>query len=182
MILVGLGNPGEKFNQTRHNVGFMAVDFFAKKNSFPEFTLSKKYDALISEKEGTILAKPETFMNESGKAVKKITLQRKKIPLIIIHDDMDLPLGKFKIVVNRGSAGHKGVESVIKSIGNNKLIRIRVGIQPENGKPKNREQFVIKNFTKEEEKKLHVPIKKISEALDFFTENGIEKTMNEYNR
>lgn len=191
-IIVGLGNPGEKFDNTRHNVGFMAVDFFVEKNSFPDFDLSKKYNSLISERpfdaaqgeQNILLAKPQTFMNESGKAVKKITTHYKlqTTKLVVIHDDIDLPLGKFKIVKNRGSAGHKGVESVIKNVGNKNLIRFRVGVQPLRGEIKNSESFVIKNFTEEEQKVINKTIKKIVEALDYFTENGLEKTMNEYNR
>ena len=72
VIIIGLGNPGEKFTNTRHNAGFTAVDFFAKKNTFPEFELSKKYHSLISEQNNVMLIKPQTFMNESGKAVKKL--------------------------------------------------------------------------------------------------------------
>lgn len=209
VLIVGLGNPGEKFKNTRHNVGFMAVDFFAKKNNFPEFELSKKYHSLISEKivkeispnfngrenkeNKIILVKPQTFMNESGKAVKKLisnALARRTFAsskfqisnLVVIHDDMDLPLGKLKIVKERGSAGHHGVESIIESVGNKNLIRCRFGIQPHNGKPKNPESFIIKNFTKEEQIILNSAIEKTTEALEFFIENGLEKTMNEYNR
>src|SRR3989344_8513446 len=117
IIIVGLGNPGEKFNNTRHNAGFMVVDFFAKKNNFPEFEFSKKYNALISE--GTIdnqeamLVKPQTFMNESGYTAGLLVKHTKKAIVIVVHDDIDLPLGMFKIVVSRGPGGHKGVESVI---------------------------------------------------------------------
>lgn len=183
IIIVGLGNPGEKFKNTRHNAGFMAIDFFAKKNNFPDFKLSKKYDSLISEKDSIILVKPQTFMNESGTAIKKITRPYPidANPLIIVHDDIDLPLGKLKIVKDRGPAGHKGVESIIKNVGNKNLIRFRIGIQSQKGKPKNPENFVIKNFTKEEKNSIDTTIEKTAEALDFFIENGLEKTMNEYN-
>jgi len=192
VIIVGLGNPGEKFKNTRHNIGFMAVDFFAKKNNFPEFELSKKYNSLISERpsdtaqreQNILLAKPQTFMNESGKAVKKIISNFKfQISnLVVVHDDIDLPIGKLKIIKERGSAGNKGVESIIKNIGNENLIRFRIGIQPKTGKPENTESFVIKNFTGEEQEIINQILSKITNALDFFIENGLEKTMNEYNR
>lgn len=182
MIIVGLGNPGEKFEKTRHNAGFMAIDFFAKKNNFPDFELLKKYDSLTSEKGKIILVKPQTFMNKSGRAIKKIQSQTPKTHnLIVIHDDIDLPLGKFKIVKNRGSAGHKGIESIIKSVGNKNLIRLRVGTRPIKGKPKNSKDFVIKKFTKEEEEIINKTVEKAVEALDYFIENGLEKTMNEFN-
>lgn len=190
VIIVGLGNPGEKFKNTRHNVGFMAVDFFAKKNKFPDFELSKKHESLISQKGKVLSAKPQTFMNKSGNAVKKIkSLTPKNQDLIIIHDDIDLPLGKIKIVKERGSAGHKGVESVIRAVGNKNLIRLRVGIQPKivtrnpgsRAKLTTGQAFVIKNFTEEEQKIINKTVKKISEALVYFTENELEKTMNRYN-
>ena len=183
IIIVGLGNPGEKFKNTRHNAGFIAVDFFAEKNDFPGFALSKKYNALISEMDGVILTKPQTFMNDSGEAVKKITNDHKSQVknIIIIHDDIDLPIGKIKIIKERGPAGHKGVESVIKNIGNDGLIRFRIGIQPVKGKLKNSENLVIKNFTKEEQSILNPIIEKTAEALDFFIKNGLEKTMNQFN-
>jgi len=181
IIIAGLGNPGEQFITTRHNVGFMAVDFFAKKNEFPEFGLSKKHESFISENKKILLAKPQTFMNKSGVALKKIVAQNKKADVVVIHDDMDLPLGKFKIAKNRGSAGHKGVESIIKAIGNKNLVRFRVGIQPTKGKPPKPETFVIKDFTPDEQKVIKKTIKEISEALDCFIENGLDKTMNQYN-
>ena len=204
IIIVGLGNPGKKFENTRHNVGFLAVDFFAKKNNFPEFKLSKKYDSLISESNGIILAKPQTFMNESGRAVKKLVSNVKgsasakasadRQMLIVVHDDIDLPLGTIKIVKARGSAGHKGVESIIQNIGNNNMVRFRIGIQPHNGKPKNSENpssraklttgqaFVIKKFIKEERTLINASVEKIANALDLLISEGLEKTMNEYNR
>lgn len=181
-IIIGLGNPGEKFENTRHNVGFSAVDFFAKKNGFPDFELSKKHESLISCKGKIFLAKPETFMNKSGIAVKKVTMQNKKADVLVIHDDIDLPLGKIKVVKNRGSAGHKGVESIIKAIGNKNLARIRVGIAPLKGKAKAPEDFVVKKFSDEEQKVINKTIKKISDALDVFIKEGLEKVMNEYNR
>ena len=182
IIIIGLGNPGEKFKEARHNIGFMTVDFFAKKNSFPDFELSKKHDSLVSKSNKVLLANPQTFMNRSGIAVKKIITQNKKADLLVVHDDIDLPLGKFKIVKNRGSAGHKGVESIIKAVGNKNLIRFRVGIQQEKGKPKHPDKFVLQSFTGEEQKIVNKTIKKIAEALDYFIENGLERTMNEYNK
>ena len=108
-IIIGLGNPGKKFEKTRHNVGFLVLDKFKEKNNFPDFEFSKKSNALLSENilnnEKVILVKPQTFMNDSGKAVKKIiepyTLHPKPL-IIVVHDDIDLPVGKIKIVKERG--------------------------------------------------------------------------------
>ncbi len=191
IIIIGLGNPGKKFENTRHNVGFMAIDEFARKNDFPEFKLQKKSNSLVSEKpfdsarggEKIILAKPQTFMNESGKAVRAITKPYTLNPkplLVVIHDDIDLPVGKIKIIKERGSAGHKGVESIIKNIGNDGLIRIRIGI----GGEKNIDamKIVLKKFSSGEQKTINETLQKVSCALDLFIDEGLEKAMNEYNK
>jgi len=183
IIIIGLGNPGEKLKNTRHNVGFTAVNAFAKINNFPDFKLQKKSNSLISETNNILLVKPQTFMNESGKSVKSITTNY-KLPttnLIVIHDDIDLPVGKIKIVQERGSAGHKGVESIIKSIGNDGLIRFRIGIKPASAKALAGE-VVLKNFSKKEQKILDQIITKTVKALDLFLTQGLDKVMNEYNK
>ena len=180
IIIIGLGNPGEQYKNTRHNVGFMAVDEFAKKNDFPEFKLQKKSKAEISEKENLILVKPHTFMNESGKAVREIIKNKSVDNIIVIHDDIDLPIGKIKIVQERGSAGHKGVESIIQNIGNEGLVRIRIGIGSDN--KVEAMKIVLKNFSPEEQKIINESIQKTIEALELFIKEGLEKTMNEYNQ
>jgi len=165
IIIVGLGNPGEKYKNTRHNVGFQAIDEFAKENNFPEFKLSKKFSALVSEKENIILVKPQTFMNESGKAVKKLSEVGPRINLIVIHDDIDLPLGRIRISKNRGSAGHKGVESIIKEIGTKDFTRFRIGVSFKTEKPKNVEKYVLQKFNKEEEIIIKQVIKEITTEI-----------------
>jgi PTH1 family peptidyl-tRNA hydrolase len=149
MIIIGLGNPGEKYNKTRHNIGFEIIDQLKEENQFPDFKLSKKFNALISEKNDIILVKPQTFMNLSGKAVRAITTFYKTKEFIIIHDDIDLVIGKIKISKNRGAGGHKGIESIIREIGKD-FTRVRIGIQPEKGKPINVEKFVLQKFEKKE--------------------------------
>lgn len=178
-IIVGLGNPGKKFENTRHNVGFMALDFFAEKNSFPDFEIVKKYESLISEKDDIILVKPQTFMNESGRAVKSV-FKNTKSTLIIIHDDIDMPLGKLKISKDSGAGGHKGVESIIQALGSKDFIRLRIGIETD--KEKKAEEVVLKKFTKEEQEVINTAISKVADAINLFIEEGLEKTMNEYNR
>lgn len=177
IIIVGLGNPGEKFNHTRHNVGFEALDAFAAKHGFPAFEMQKKYDSLTTEKDSVLLAKPQTFMNESGKAVQKL-LKNKEAQLIVIHDDIDLEIGKLKIVKSRGSAGHKGIDSIIESVGNENLARIRIGIATNESSAKD---IVLKKFSVSELEILSGVLKKVCDALDCFAENGLEKTMNEFN-
>ena len=155
-LIVGLGNPGKEYEGSRHNVGFLLLDMLEKEHNFPAFTLSKKHTSLVSEgilnKTKTILAKPQTFMNASGKAVK--SLMQTKSNLIVVHDDIDIPLGKIKISENRGSAGHKGIDSIIQTLGTKNFTRVRIGIQPAKGKPNAVDEFVLKSFTSTEAKSL----------------------------
>ena len=189
ILIVGLGNPGKKFQKTRHNLGFQAVDEFKRKNNFPDFVLKKKLSSLITEgkfnNQKVILAKPQTFMNNSGLAVKSLIHFYKITPpgsVIIIHDDIDLPLGKIKIVKNRGAAGHKGIESIIRALKTKDFVRFRLGIQPKNGKPKRVENFVLQKFTKKEEEIIKKILKTGGEALEIIMREGLEKAMIQYNR
>jgi peptidyl-tRNA hydrolase, PTH1 family len=152
-IIIGLGNPGKKYDNTPHNAGFEAIDQFAKENNFPEFRPSKKFNALISEKDNVLLAKPQTFMNDSGKSVSAIANFYKTKNLTVIHDDIDLPLGETKISQNRGSAGHKGVESIIRELGTKDFTRIRIGVSQE------KKPDVLKKFDKENKKIIKEAIK-----------------------
>jgi len=190
LLIIGLGNPGWKFQKTRHNLGFRVVDELVRKNNFPIFKLSKKFLAEISEgkiaDQKVILAKPQTFMNLSGKSVKKLTnnLQLTTYNLWVIHDDLDLPLGKIRISVGRGAAGHKGVESIIKELKTKNFVRFRVGVKPKtsNLKPETLDRFVLQKFTREEEKILKKIIKKTIEIINFSLKSGIEKTMQKFNK
>lgn len=155
IIIAGLGNPGERYKGTRHNAGFIAVDRIKEEYGFPVFSFSKKANSLISE--GTIknnkaiLIKPQTFMNNSGKAVKKI-MDYYNIPpseLYLFHDDIDILLGEAKISKESGSAGHKGVESIINEIKTKSFNRIRIGIKPKEKKEET-DVFVLKKFSREE--------------------------------
>ena len=120
ILIVGLGNPGQKFNKTRHNIGFLVIDEFLKKNAFPDWKKSKKINCLYAKKEiagkEIELIKPLVFMNNSGQVVKSVSGKHNLKPgnILVIHDDVDLLLGKIRIVQNRGAAGHKGVESIIQ--------------------------------------------------------------------
>ena len=165
MIIVGLGNPGKKYNDTPHNIGFEAVDRFVKENNFPDFNLSKKFKAQISEKGNIILAKPETFMNSSGKCVSVLVNFYKEKELVVIHDDIDLELGKIRISKDRGSAGHKGVESIIKELGTKDFTRIRIGIKPKEHEKSmiDTERYVLKKF---EGKDKEISTKSIKQAVE----------------
>jgi PTH1 family peptidyl-tRNA hydrolase len=133
-IICGLGNPGQKYDHTRHNIGFELIDSLREKYTFPAFTLENKFTAEIStgEIEGKkiILVKPQTFMNLSGEALQKILAFYKLTPLdiLVIHDDLDIPFGKYKLATDSSSAGHNGVQNIIDQIGTKQFKRIRIGI------------------------------------------------------
>jgi PTH1 family peptidyl-tRNA hydrolase len=191
-IIVGLGNPGKKFEKTRHNLGFMVLDRFARKNKFPKFKMKKEFLATVSEKkigkEKIILVKPQTFMNNSGLAVKRIfeKLRTSNIEpltsnLWVIHDDLDILFGKIKISFGRGSGGHKGVQSIIDEIGRKDFVRFRIGI----GKKEvgiRKKEFVLEKFSKKEEKILKKVIELICRAIEMAIREGIKKAMSEFNK
>ncbi|MBZ9572310.1 aminoacyl-tRNA hydrolase [Patescibacteria group bacterium] len=189
-LIIGLGNPGEKYAKTRHSLGFRIVDKFRMRKKFSSFKFSKKINSLISRgkfnKKKIILVKPQTFMNKSGKAVKFLikNLKLKTRNLFVVHDDIDLPLGETKISIGRGSAGHKGVQSIIDELGSKNFVRFRIGIKPKpyTLTPKTLESFVLKKFNKKEERILRKVIKKTVEAIEVALKEGVGKAMNEFNK
>jgi len=167
-IIVGLGNPGKEYEKTRHNVGFISLDRIAKLYSFGDFKKEEKFEAEISQgeiaAEKVFLVKPQTFMNSSGRTVQKIMNFYKmgSNDLIVIHDDLDITLGEFRIGSGSRSAGHKGVQSIIDFLDSKDFMRVRIGIKVEDRKIPT-EKFVLGNFTKEE-----------SEAIDGALSDAIE--------
>ena len=193
ILIVGLGNPGKKYFRTRHNIGSRVLDEFQEENDFPDFKLAKKFNSRISEGEAgekkILLAKPQTFMNNSGLAIKSLTRNKTAMAMVlrienlwVVHDDIDLPLGKIRISKSRGSAGHKGVESIIKELATKNFIRFRIGIQSKIGKSKNSERFVLQKFTKDEEKIIKEIIKQTCQALKIVLTEGLEKAMIKFNK
>lgn len=188
LLIVGLGNPGEKHARSRHNFGFMVVDALQKKISSPlnYFTLDKKTNSQIFKAHDLFLAKPQTFMNSSGSAVQNIINYYKfKISdLVVIHDDFDLPLGKMKIVKSGGAAGHHGVESIIKSVGTPNFLRIRLGIFGQELKKVHdlkAEHIVLDNFAPAELNDVRHAVKRVVEAVLFLSDHTVEEAMNRYN-
>ncbi len=158
-IIIALGNPGQQYANTRHNAGFIIADELRKSLGFSDFEKNSKFDALVCEKnlggEKILLAKPQSFMNNSGQVVKKM-LDFFKIPkenLMVLHDDLDIELGAFKISLDSSAAGHNGVQSIIDNLGSQQFKRIRLGIEGSE-KKKDRiipgEVFVLQDFSKEE--------------------------------
>ena len=183
--IVGLGNPGEEYVETRHNVGRMVLDTFVKENDLEDFTFDKKLKALVTTakvgKNKALLLKPETFMNKSGEAVRSLIKSKKAAEtLVVIHDDLDIPFGKLKISFNKSSGGHRGVESVMKAVKTEAFIRIRIGISGETAsgkikKPQGEEKVIdtiLGDFKKTEITELKKIIKKASLALGMVIKDG----------
>lgn len=191
--IFGLGNPGEEYKETRHNTGRMTLETFAKKVGVFEWKAGMKEKALVSKtklrKNTVLMFMPETFMNKSGDSVRTIVKSKKDaFNMIVIHDDMDLPMGKFKISFNKSSGGHRGVESVIKAVKTQEFTRIRVGICPTtpSGKLKKPQgdavlDFIVGPFKKPEVEIMKKTFKKIAEALEAFVERGKDYAMSNFN-
>jgi len=190
MIIVGLGNPGAEYENTRHNTGRMILDIFRQKNDLPEWQEDKKLKSLISKKNKITLLLPETFMNKSGEAIARIIKSKKAAEsLVVIHDDLDLPLGRFKISFNRGAGGHRGVQSIVKTLKTEAFTRIRVGIASATPSGKIQKpigekaviDFILGKFKDKELETFKKIAKKISEAIDMIATKGREKAMGIYN-
>ncbi len=183
-LIVGLGNPGAEYDDTRHNIGFKAVDNIASKfgTEIKRKGYSSLYEEINCSENKLFLIKPQTFMNRSGKAVHEIK-SFYKIPtenLIVIYDELDIPLGNLKIKSGGGSAGHNGIRSILNSIGDENFSRIRFGI----GKPLRREKtvgHVLSKFAKDEKQIVDDMITTVYEAVIEIIENGVESAMNKFN-
>lgn len=194
-FIVGLGNPSEEYKGTRHNVGRDVVEIFAKKFDFTDFEYDKIIRASVSEgkigKEKVMLILPDTYMNKSGESLKKfITSGKKAKDLLVIQDDLDMGFGTVKLVFNKSSGGHRGVESVIKAIKTLEFPRIKIGISPMTSsgkikKPKG-ERDVVKHvlgkFSSREQDTLKKINKKIVDALEQIVLTDYVLVMNDFNQ
>jgi len=194
ILIVGLGNPKRRFILTRHNVGFLFIDHLKKLGRFGPWKISKLLEVKFSKgklfQKTVLLVKPLTFMNSSGRAVLKIA-RHYKIPkenIWIVHDDIDIEIGRIKISKGKSSGGHKGVESVIESLGSKDFVRFRIGIAPlsesEKLKIKNEklEKFVLEKFSKKEIEVLKNVFKVGARAVEVLLKDGVEKAMSEFNK
>jgi peptidyl-tRNA hydrolase, PTH1 family len=172
-IVVGLGNPGTEYRHTRHNVGRVSAELVEQK-----------------ELKGVKVIHPDTYMNRTGGAVLKAVKSKKAAEkLVVIYDDLDLPLGSFKISYNRSSGGHRGVESIIKALKTKEFIRIRVGISPTTPKgnlkkPKGEDavqKFILTDFKKNEEEVLKKVYKQVVSAVEMIVEGGLSVAMTKFN-
>lgn len=183
-LVVGLGNIGDKYCFTRHNVGFMVVDKWAIMNDVT-FKEEKKLKCMMTKFkrgfEDVMLIKPTTFMNLSGDAVIAVANYYKidVEDIIIVYDDLSLELGKIRFRPNGSDGGHNGIKSVIKCLGTSNLARLKVGIGPQPPIPA--ENFVLQEFYKSQLETLKPVLKRAIEGLEFYFDNGMQKTQNQFN-
>jgi PTH1 family peptidyl-tRNA hydrolase len=183
-LVVGLGNPGAKFEGTRHNIGFMVVERFAKRHDVALKGSKHRADIGRGSAQGgvpIIIAEPLTFMNESGIAVRRLLDYYKISPerLIVVGDDLDLPFGRLRIRTDGSSGGNGGLKSIIREIGDDRFTRLRVGIDRPSIPAK---AYVLQPFSREQELVLPGLIDVACDALDAILTRGAEAAMNEFNR
>lgn len=185
LLLVGLGNPGSKYENTRHNVGFMFLDFLAEKGGGG--FKSSRWEADVAKTTlasgPCLLAKPTTFMNLSGKAVARLAAyyQIEPAKIVVVHDDLDLEPGRVKVVFDRGPGGHNGIKSIIEQLGTAEFARIRVGI----GRPAEfmtPAAFVLCRFSESERELVVGVFSEMAAAVAMIDAQGVTAAMNYYNR
>jgi len=185
-LVVGLGNPGKDYSNTRHNVGFKVVDLVLNGLLREKVKFTSKYEALVSSVQisgrKVFFIKPMTFMNLSGHAVSGLCRKEKIVSdeIILIHDDMDIEQGRIKLKIGGGAAGHNGVESVILELGTDKFARLRIGI----GRDKFRimTDYVLSEFKEEEKVVMEKSLDLSAEAVKLAVRRGFTTAMNKYNR
>jgi peptidyl-tRNA hydrolase, PTH1 family len=188
-LIVGLGNPGNQYAHNRHNIGFMCVAHFARERGWP----FEKKEGLARTAHGRIggeeivLARPQTFMNLSGEAVQRLAMKYhvKPADIIVIHDEMDLALGNIRIRLGGSSAGHNGIESIIRELGTPEFVRIRVGVgHPQEAEGENRRVIghVLGDFDEDESKVIAKIIAEVDTVIVTLVHDGLETAMNRFNR
>jgi len=184
-IVIGLGNPGRKYERTRHNAGFLAVDELARGLRFD--LTQEKYHALVGRGQvgsgDALMVKPQTFMNESGRSVAAALRYTGSAvaDLIVVHDELDLPLGTVRIKTGGGHGGHNGLRSIIEHTGTPEFVRVRVGI----GRPpvgRDAADYVLSPFLPAEQQAAADAITRAADAVKAVLEDGLTRAMNAYNK
>jgi peptidyl-tRNA hydrolase, PTH1 family len=184
ILVVGLGNPGAKYADTRHNLGFMVVDKAREDLGFPRWKARTHADTTGGFVEGNelVLAKPQTYMNLSGVAVDHLMriFRKTRQDILVVVDDMSLPFGRIRFRTDGGDGGHNGLGSIIETLGNNDFPRLRIGIGPP---PEGMEgaQFVLSEFTPEEQKQLPEILDRAFSGIKTMLLHDLEAAMNHYN-
>ncbi len=185
-LIVGLGNPGRDYEDTRHNIGFMVVDTLATQLGAAPWTSEKRWDCALARFSGGWLMKPFTYMNLSGQAVSSVCRFFKLEPreVLAFYDDVDLPLGSLRLRLKGSAAGHNGVRSLISHLGTDEFPRVKVGIGATNGRPAGERMVghVLGRFTEDERPALLQVIDRTSEAVRSALSAGMETAMNVFNR
>ena len=177
-LIIGLGNPGKQYDQTRHNLGFRVLDLLAGSEPW----LTKKGFNEFIKLDDILLAKPQMFMNKSGIAVKDIFNRFDDPQLIVIHDELDLPLGSMKVQKNVSSAGHNGVQSIMDELGTQDFTRIRLGVNnSETRRQISGEDYVLQKFTDEEEQIVKEVLEKAKDAVEVLQTQGLEIAQSKFN-
>lgn len=186
-LIIGLGNPGKKYAGTWHNLGFSAVEELREVLDLPAFKKSAKFQADVSDgaygQEKIILAEPLTYMNNSGNSVKAMAnfYKIKPTDIVVIHDDIDLPLGKIRLATNSSAGGHNGVKSIIERLGTKNFNRVKIGIKTERLNKVDAADYVLEKIPSANRKTANEAIKKAVSALETAIVMGYERAMNEYN-
>ncbi|PIS41348.1 MAG: aminoacyl-tRNA hydrolase [Candidatus Kerfeldbacteria bacterium CG08_land_8_20_14_0_20_42_7] len=178
-LIIGLGNPGKQYEHTRHNIGFLVVDAFTQALKLGAFSYEQKFSADVLQSGTMRIAKPLTFMNESGVAVQKLVSYFHIDParILIVHDELDLPFGTLRLQFGRGPAGHNGVASIHTHLRTTDFWRLRIGIKPQDVDDMNPERFVVSTFTPNEAKQLLDVILQAVAAIKMIQSDGTEKTI-----
>lgn len=186
-LIIGLGNPGKKYEQTWHNLGFSAIEKIRQDLAWPEFKKSIKFKAAISKGElngeTVILAQPQTFMNNSGLSAAAIASYFKIAPtdIIAIHDDLDLPLGKLRLAADSSAGGHNGIKSLIEKLGTKNFRRVKIGIRSELLSKINPADYVLMAYDKKNKKTVDEIISQTAQAVQDLLSLGLAKAANKWN-
>ena len=185
-LIVGLGNPGDEYQLTPHNIGFLAVDRIASERGVE--IRNRQCRALTARAQfgdqSVLLAKPETYMNLSGVSVRELVAEYDAQPesdLIVIQDELDFPLGTLRIHTRRSSAGHNGIESIIGALGTQDFLRIRMGVAPDH-KVEDGRGYLLSPFRKAQMAALDVMLDSAAEAVKAILTEGVAAAMNKFNR
>lgn len=180
-LVVGLGNPGKDYENTRHNIGFMVIDNYIKSNDAWQTKFNASFTIININGEKVLLVKPATFMNLSGNAIVEFVHYYKieSKDILVIHDDLDLPLGKYRIKTNSSSGGHNGIKSIIERLGAKDFARLKIGISKNYNV--DTKDYVLGRFTKEEQDVLRGLFPTFNKIINAFLSEDITKVMNDYN-
>ena len=182
-LILGLGNPGERYRDTRHNVGFLVVDELARR--WGVGLDRRECNSFVGEKENILLAQPQTYMNRSGWAARCLLESHGLDPagVLVVYDEVALPLGKLRLRKSGSPGGHRGLESVIENLRTDQVPRLRLGVSPEDGPPRGEDlvEFVLAPFPPGEREALEAMVTRAADACEMWVREGAEQAMAKFN-